>query len=165
MPLLNRICTADYQLPNGKKIAKGTPVVISLLGLMRDPKHFPQPEKFDPERFLAEKNNYNPSAYIPFGDGPRICIGNSNFICAAEAIIRLTKMTKNDFHFFIHILLFTGLRLGKMIAKVGIVQILQKYDFEHLGPDELEFDCHSIPLVIKGGVNLRVTKRETEINA
>lgn len=46
-----------------------------MLGLMRDPKYFPEPTKFMPERFLPDVNNYNPSAFIPFGDGPRICIG------------------------------------------------------------------------------------------
>lgn len=76
LPLLNRICTRDYEsAENNIKISKGTPIVISILGLMRDAKHFPEPMKFMPERFSSEINNYNPSAYIPFGDGPRACIG------------------------------------------------------------------------------------------
>lgn len=42
------------------------------MGLHRDPEHFPDPMQFDPDRF--ENNNYNPTAYMPFGEGPRNCI-------------------------------------------------------------------------------------------
>lgn len=42
------------------------------MGLHRDAEYFPDPMKFDPERF--ENNNYNTSAYMPFGEGPRNCI-------------------------------------------------------------------------------------------
>lgn len=76
LPILNRECTIDYQIPNSHlTIQKGTPIIISLFGMMRDPEHFPEPMKFIPERFLETNRNYNPNAYIPFGDGPRACIG------------------------------------------------------------------------------------------
>lgn len=76
LPLLNRICTRDYEiLEKNIEIKKGTPIVISMLGLMRDPKYFPEPMKFMPERYLPENSYYNSSAFIPFGDGPRGCIG------------------------------------------------------------------------------------------
>ncbi|KAL5280353.1 CYP3A4.2 family protein [Megaselia abdita] len=73
LPILNRVCTQDYKVPESHyTIKKGTPIIISLMGLHRDPEHFPDPLKFDPERF--ENNLYNPSAYMPFGEGPRNCI-------------------------------------------------------------------------------------------
>lgn len=76
LPLLNRICTKDYQIPDSDlKIEKGTPIIISLLGILRDPEYFPEPMKFFPQRYMAGNENYNPTAYIPFGDGPRACIG------------------------------------------------------------------------------------------
>lgn len=76
MPILNRECTVDYTIPNTQfTIKKGTPIIISLFGMMRDPVNFPEPMKFMPERFLETNRNYNATAYIPFGDGPRACIG------------------------------------------------------------------------------------------
>lgn len=67
----------DYKIPNTPHvIEKGTPVYFSILGLHRDPKYFPDPNKFDPERFsAANKNNIVAGVYMPFGDGPRNCIG------------------------------------------------------------------------------------------
>lgn len=50
--------------------------LIPIYGLHHDPKHFPDPEKFDPERFSEEnKHNIAPNTYLPFGVGPRNCIG------------------------------------------------------------------------------------------
>ncbi|KAL5280354.1 CYP3A4.2 family protein [Megaselia abdita] len=73
LPILNRICTQDYKVPESHyTIKKGTPIIVPLLGLHRDPDHFPEPMKFDPDRF--SNNNYNPAAYMPFGEGPRSCI-------------------------------------------------------------------------------------------
>lgn len=76
LPFLNRICTKDYPIPNTDLVIKeGTPIIITHLGLMRDAKYFPLPDVFMPDRFSEENPNYNPVAYIPFGDGPRTCIG------------------------------------------------------------------------------------------
>ncbi|EDW80627.1 uncharacterized protein Dwil_GK11466 [Drosophila willistoni] len=75
LPLLNRECTQDYAIPDTNHvIRKGTPVVISLYGIHHDPEYFPNPEVFDPDRFSEENRNYNPTAFMPFGEGPRICI-------------------------------------------------------------------------------------------
>lgn len=78
MPYLNRICTEDFPVPNSEyTIKKGTPIVISLIGMGRDPKYFKDADKFIPERH--DKNNteyeFNPNANIPFGIGPRACVG------------------------------------------------------------------------------------------
>lgn len=46
------------------------------MGLHHDPEYYPNPEKFDPERFSEENKSKRPAyTYLPFGDGPRICIG------------------------------------------------------------------------------------------
>lgn len=60
----------------GYTIPKGVSVLAFTMGLHRDPKVFPNPENFDPDRFMA-KNCFqrNPFSYIPFSAGPRNCIG------------------------------------------------------------------------------------------
>lgn len=75
LPILNRECTKDYQIPGSEYvIKKGTAVVISLLGLHRDEQYFPNAEKYDPDRFNDERHDYNDDMYMPFGIGPRNCI-------------------------------------------------------------------------------------------
>lgn len=51
VPILLRKATADYTIPNTKmKIEKGTQIIISNDVFHKDPKYFPNPEKFDPDR-------------------------------------------------------------------------------------------------------------------
>lgn len=76
-PFLIRECGKTYQVPDSQLvIEKGTPLIISTFGIQRDPEHFPDPDFFDPERF-NEKNVHkiHPFSYLPFGSGPRVCIG------------------------------------------------------------------------------------------
>lgn len=74
-----RVCTKNFQIkPTNSKekpvdLKVGDDLLIPLYGLHMDPKYFPNPKKFDPERFLA-KNLKNTAPYFPFGLGPRMCI-------------------------------------------------------------------------------------------
>lgn len=79
VPTLNRECSIDYTIPDTDiVIEKGTRVLIPAYGLHHDPDYFPDPDKFDPDRFSEENKGKIPSyAYLPFGDGPRNCIGKS----------------------------------------------------------------------------------------
>lgn len=67
----------DIEL-GGYWIPKSSNVAISSYAMHRDPKLFPDPLRFDPERFSPEHEDKIPKyAYLPFGGGPRVCIGNS----------------------------------------------------------------------------------------
>ncbi|CAG9824140.1 unnamed protein product [Phaedon cochleariae] len=80
---VDRICTKPYTieptLPGEKPvhIKKGTVMWLPIIAIHNDPKFYPNPDKFDPERFSEEnKGDINPYAYLPFGLGPRNCIGS-----------------------------------------------------------------------------------------
>ncbi|KAJ6632804.1 putative cytochrome P450 6a14, partial [Pseudolycoriella hygida] len=77
VPLLIRQCTKDYPVPNNDvTIPKGTSVLIPVYGIHHDPQIYSNPEVYDPERFLPEEVQKRHSlSYLPFGDGPRNCIG------------------------------------------------------------------------------------------
>ncbi|XP_021934430.1 cytochrome P450 6k1-like [Zootermopsis nevadensis] len=75
--VLTRECTKPIKLRGTDvTLEKGVQVLLPILGLHHDPKYYPDPERFDPERFSEEeKKNRPPFSYLPFGEGPRICIG------------------------------------------------------------------------------------------
>jgi len=76
VPALERKTMRDFEIPGTKLvIPKDVLVRIPTFSIHHDPKHFPNPKKFDPERFSNEtKALRHPMAFQPFGHGPRHCI-------------------------------------------------------------------------------------------
>nr|XP_018905683.1 PREDICTED: cytochrome P450 9e2-like [Bemisia tabaci] len=74
---IDRSCTDDYTIPGTSiTIEKGINVTIPVLGIHYDPEYYPEPDKFIPERFSPdEKSKRSPYLFLPFGAGPRNCIG------------------------------------------------------------------------------------------
>ncbi|XP_041950691.1 cytochrome P450 4V2-like [Alosa sapidissima] len=86
VPLFARSICEDCHI-NGFKIPKGVNAVIIPYALHRDPRYFPEPEEFRPERFLPENSlGRHPYAFIPFSAGPRNCIGQ-RFAMMEEKVI------------------------------------------------------------------------------
>lgn len=77
---ITRKCSKNYTVTGENVvIEKGTFAVVSVLGIHYDEEYYPEPHKFDPERFNKEnKNLRHPYTYLAFGEGPRVCIGNKN---------------------------------------------------------------------------------------
>lgn len=67
----------DYTFPGTTvSIPKGMRIFIPVYAIQRDPKIYSKPDEFNPERFEEENVKVrHPSHYLPFGDGPRNCIG------------------------------------------------------------------------------------------
>ncbi|XP_034180230.2 cytochrome P450 9e2-like [Osmia lignaria lignaria] len=92
--LIDRLCARKFQLPpagpgyNSVTVHPDNVVLFPVYALHHDPKCFPEPEKFDPERFSDEnKDKIDPYTYLPFGLGPRKCIGNRFALMETKILI------------------------------------------------------------------------------
>ncbi|XP_005105075.1 cytochrome P450 3A24-like [Aplysia californica] len=95
VPLINRKAS-ETRTYGSVTIPKGAEVVVPLGLILKDPKHFPDPEKFDPDRFTEEnKAKRNPMAFMPFGQGPRLCIGmRLAYLEVKMALVHLLRKVK-----------------------------------------------------------------------
>lgn len=75
--VLLREATKKYNIPDEPMvIEKGQKIIIPIYNIHNDPKYYPNPHIFNPERFSTEqKFKIMNGTFIPFGDGPRMCIG------------------------------------------------------------------------------------------
>ena len=81
---LHDISLGGYRLPKGSNIA------ISTYTMHRNAAFFPDPLRFDPERFSPAREADIPKhAYLPFGAGPRVCIGNTFAMMEAQVILAM----------------------------------------------------------------------------
>ncbi|KAH8290939.1 hypothetical protein KR054_007326 [Drosophila jambulina] len=91
--LLDRMCAADFDLKDEEgevvlKLNKDELVHIPVAAIHRDPDNFPEPEVFRPERFDEEhKHEIKQFTYLPFGVGPRSCIGNRMALMEVKSVI------------------------------------------------------------------------------
>lgn len=77
IPVTDRQCTKEYNLPGTDVIIpKGMVVIVPIYSIHHDKRFWPEPKQFCPERFLPEnKAHIRSGTYMPFGSGPRSCIG------------------------------------------------------------------------------------------
>ncbi len=84
---------ADDDVIRGYRIPKGTAVMLSPYVMHRNPEYWPDPERFDPERFVRDPSlglgGVKNWAYLPFGGGPHVCIGNHFAMTEATIVLAL----------------------------------------------------------------------------
>jgi cytochrome P450 len=81
----------------GYRIPKGSQLLMSQWLVHRDARFFPDPEAFDPDRWLPERAKLIPRyAYFPFGGGPRVCIGN-HFAMLEATLLLAVLMQRHHF--------------------------------------------------------------------
>ena len=90
---IGRVLTESITV-DGWTFPPGTEIEIVIYWIHRDPEFWPDPEKFDPERFSAENSRgRNPYAFVPFSAGPRNCIGQR--FATLESRILIAAIIKN----------------------------------------------------------------------
>lgn len=93
VPTITRVLTEDVKLDNNI-LSKDENVLIPIIFVHRNPEVWPDPLKFDPDRFLPENSKHrNPYAYVPFSAGPRNCIGQK-FALLEEKIVLTAILRK-----------------------------------------------------------------------
>nr|AFR43487.1 cytochrome P450 [Locusta migratoria manilensis] len=131
---LDRVCARPYQLPAtadgpGAWLYPGDVIWVPVHAIHRDPSHYPEPDRFDPERFSPEnKHLIKPFTYFPFGSGPRFCIGQRFALMEAKVVL-------------VHLL-----------SKVSL-QVVKKT------PVPLKIEPSSVTIAIQGGAWLGIRRR------
>lgn len=94
--MIDRIALDDDDIC-GEKIEKGTMVAVYIYGVHHNEKYWTNPWEFNPERFSrAETEKRHPFAFVPFGGGPRVCIGQ-NMALMQILLVLISVICKYNF--------------------------------------------------------------------
>ncbi len=89
---IGRRALADYSI-HGLRVPARSVLLMSPYVMHRDPRYFPDPLRFDPERWIPQARESRPKfSYFPFGGGPRVCIGES--FAWMEGVIVLATLAR-----------------------------------------------------------------------
>lgn len=158
---MDRVCVKDYVIQPTREgerpvhIEKGCLIQIPTAGFHYDPNFFPDPNKFDPDRFSEEKrSSIVPGSYMPFGVGPRNCIGK---LTSPTDFIRVENYS-------FRLLYFTGSRFALLEIKVLFYHVLSKFELtvskKSCVPIQLTREFN---LTVKGGFWLGLKPRNLSV--
>lgn len=114
VPFIQRITDEEVHTYTGYTIPAQSLISIHIYDMHRNAELYPEPNNFDPDRFLPENSQKrHPFAYLPFSAGPRNCIGGYPY--------PLTGLADNTY------LTFAGQRFAFMELKSLISSVLRKF--------------------------------------
>ncbi|XP_026102999.1 steroid 17-alpha-hydroxylase/17,20 lyase-like [Carassius auratus] len=118
--LIPHVAMQDTSL-GGHSVPKGTRVLVNMWAIHHDPKHWDEPEQFRPKRFLdSSGRRATPSSFLPFGAGPRVCVGES--LARIELFLFASRLLQR-FHFSVP----PGASLPELQGRLGVVLQPQSY--------------------------------------
>ncbi|XP_047096718.1 cytochrome P450 4C1-like isoform X2 [Schistocerca piceifrons] len=87
VPGVSRRVTKEIEV-GGYTVPEGCTILLNIRQTHRDPDHWPDPDRFDPDNFLPERvQGRHPYAYVPFSAGPRNCIGQKFAILEEKSVL------------------------------------------------------------------------------
>ncbi|KAG9269011.1 steroid 17-alpha-hydroxylase/17,20 lyase-like [Astyanax mexicanus] len=112
--LIPHVAMQDTSL-GGHAVPKGTRVLVNMWAIHHDPKHWEEPDQFRPDRFLdATGKKIAPPSFLPFGAGPRVCVGES---LARMELFLFVSCLLQRFHFSVP----AGASLPDLQGRYGVV--------------------------------------------
>ncbi|KAG1926380.1 steroid 17-alpha-hydroxylase/17,20 lyase-like [Pimephales promelas] len=118
--LIPHVAMQDTSL-GGHTVPKGTRVLVNMWAIHHDPKHWDEPDTFRPERFLdSSGKRTTPASFLPFGAGPRVCVGES--LARIELFLFISRLLQR-FHFSVP----SGASLPDLTGRFGVVLQPQRY--------------------------------------
>ena len=156
--MVPRLCNKTYEVSGTDLIIeKGIKVLIPIQAIHHDPQYYPEPEKFDPDRFLEKNKKFRDSCtFLPFGDGPRVCIGKwSSWFSNLNIPQKIN-------YFFRCLFILLGTRFAFVQTKVGLVALLSAYEvaLSSKTRSPLEYDQTANILTSKSGIWLKIRHRK-----
>ena len=125
-PRIDRVARNEYTYEN-IKMNKGDACTVAVWSLHYDQDIYPEPQIFNPYRFTEEaKKTRDSCAYLPFGAGPRNCIGNTREFFLLKTPILFVKLKK-------------GMRFAIIEIKLLLASFLSKYKFSTSPETQVSF--------------------------